>query len=86
MKLGERIKANYHWVIATVSVLAMMICGGVGNSLNAITLIPFAETLGVSRGAAVAAMGAIVLYSAIYVMAGKERKRFESEMTKNACQ
>lgn len=50
MKLGERIKANYHWVIAAVSVLALIICGGVGNSLSSIALIPITETLGVSRG------------------------------------
>lgn len=50
MSLKEKIIANYHWVIAAVSVLALIICGGVGNSLASITLIPITETLGVSRG------------------------------------
>ena len=40
----------------------------------------------VFRGTAVVSVGVIVLYSAIYIMAGKERKLFESQMTKNACQ
>jgi len=45
-----KINANYHWVIAALAVLAMLICGGVGNSINGITLIPITESLGVSRG------------------------------------
>jgi len=48
--MRARIKANYHWVIAALAVLAMLICGGVGNSLNGITLIPITQSLGVSRG------------------------------------
>lgn len=48
--MRARINANYHWVIAALAVLAMLICGGVGNSLNGITLIPITESLGVSRG------------------------------------
>lgn len=48
--MRAKINANYHWVIAALAVLAMLICGGVGNSLNGITLIPITESLGVSRG------------------------------------
>lgn len=50
MKLAEKIKANYHWVIAALTVLAMLVCGGVENSINGITLIPITQSLGISRG------------------------------------
>ncbi len=49
MKLREKINANYHWVIAAVAVFAMLVCGGVANSINGITLIPITQSLGVSR-------------------------------------
>lgn len=48
--MRAKINANYHWVIAALAVLTMLICGGVGNSLSGITLIPITESLGVSRG------------------------------------
>ena len=48
--MRAKINANYHWVIAVVAVFAMLVCGGVGNSLNGITLIPITQSLGVSRG------------------------------------
>ena len=54
--MKARINANYHWIIAALAVLAMLICGGVGNSLNGITLIPITGSLGVSRGEFSAAM------------------------------
>ena len=54
--MRAKINANYHWVIAALAVLTMLICGGVGNSLNGITLIPITESLGVSRGELSAAM------------------------------
>ncbi len=54
--MRSKINANYHWVVAALAVLAMLICGGVGNSINGITLIPITQSLGVSRGEYSAAM------------------------------
>lgn len=48
--MRAKLNAHYHWVIAAMAVLAMLVCGGVGNSLNGITLIPITQSLGVSRG------------------------------------
>lgn len=48
--MKSRIKNNYHWVMATVSILAMLVVGGVGNSFNGVILIPITESLGVTRG------------------------------------
>lgn len=44
------IKNHYHWVIAVIVGLTMIACGGVGNSLAGITLIPITESLHISRG------------------------------------
>jgi len=54
--MGAKIKANYHWIIAAVSILAMIVCGGIGNSLGGIALIPITESLGVTRSAYSTAM------------------------------
>ena len=54
--MRAKLNANYHWVIAVVAVFAMLVCGGVGNSLNGITLIPITDSLGISRGAFSTAM------------------------------
>lgn len=48
--MRAKINARYHWVIAVLAVLLMLVCGGVGNSINGITLIPITQSLGVSRG------------------------------------
>lgn len=44
-------KRYYYWIIAGIAVLVMFVCGGIGNSLNGVVLIPVTESLGVSRGA-----------------------------------
>ncbi len=48
--MRAKIKANYHWLIAAIALVAMFTCGGIGNSLAGITLIPITESLNVSRG------------------------------------
>lgn len=48
--MREKIKANYHWVIAAVSLLTLTIVGGIGNALYGIILIPITESFGISRG------------------------------------
>lgn len=50
MKLKERLRANYYWVIAGVTVLAMIACGGIGSGLTGVVLIPVTEDLGLTRG------------------------------------
>lgn len=49
--MGAKLRAQYHWVIAAVSIFAMLMIGGVSNSLGGVTLIPITQSLGVSRGA-----------------------------------
>ena len=36
MKLNERLKANYYWVIGAVTVLALVVCGGIGSALSGV--------------------------------------------------
>lgn len=48
--MQAKIKANYHWLIAAIALIAMFTCGGIGNSLAGITLIPITDSLNVSRG------------------------------------
>lgn len=36
MKLTERLKANYYWVIAAVTVVALVVCGGIGSALSGV--------------------------------------------------
>lgn len=50
MKLKERLKASYYWVIAAVTVLAMIACGGIGSGLTGVVLVPVTEDLGLTRG------------------------------------
>lgn len=44
------IKKHYHWVIAAIVLIQLMICGGLGNNLSLFT-IPVSESFGVSRSA-----------------------------------
>lgn len=46
----QRIKRNYHWVIAVLAFIEMIVFGGLLNSAG-VYIIPIAETLGVTRGA-----------------------------------
>ena len=48
--MKEKIKRNYHWVIAAIAVLEMFIFGGVLNNLSGLYLLPVTETLQISRG------------------------------------
>ena len=48
--MREKIKANYYWVIAAVSLLTLTIVGGIGNGLFGIVLIPITESFEISRG------------------------------------
>lgn len=48
--MKEKIRANYHWVIALVALLEMTVYGGVCNNLNSVFVIPVTESLGISRG------------------------------------
>lgn len=48
--MRAKIKANYHWLIAAIALLVMFVCGGIGNSLNGVILIPVTESLEITRG------------------------------------
>ena len=48
--MNAKIKNRYHWVIAAVAVIEMLVCGGIINSLSGLFLIPVTEELGISRG------------------------------------
>ena len=50
MKLKERLIANYYWIIAGVTIIAMIACGGIGSGLTGVVLIPVTEDLGLTRG------------------------------------
>ena len=45
----KRIRQNYHWVVAFLVFLQMIVFGGLLNSAS-VYIIPISETLGVSRG------------------------------------
>lgn len=47
--MKAKIRANYHWVIALMVLLEMLIYGGIVNNLNGMFLIPVSEDLEVSR-------------------------------------
>jgi len=48
--MGERIKKQYHWVIAVVAFLQLFLLGGLNNNLSSIFVIPVTEALEISRG------------------------------------
>ena len=45
----KRIRQNYHWVVAFLVFLQMIVFGGLLNSAS-VYIIPISETLGVTRG------------------------------------
>ena len=45
MKLKESLKANYYWVIAAVTVMALLVCGGVGSALSGVVRSSLSEEL-----------------------------------------
>lgn len=47
--MTQKIKSNYHWLIAVLVFIEMIIFGGIINSFSVYT-IPISESLGVSRG------------------------------------
>lgn len=48
--MKEKLRANYHWLIALLVLLEMMVYGGVCNNVDSLFVIPVTETLGISRG------------------------------------
>lgn len=48
--MKDRIRSNYHWVIAAVVLIEMLVWGGIGNNINGLFVIPVTEGLGISRG------------------------------------
>ena len=48
--MKKKIILNYHWIIAAVTFIMMIVGGGVANNRTSIFLIPVTETLGISRG------------------------------------
>lgn len=48
--MKDKIRSNYHWVIAVVVLIEMLVWGGIGNNINGLFVIPVTESLGVSRG------------------------------------
>jgi len=47
----QKFKRHYHWVIAAVALLQMMIFGGAVNNFSSYHMIPVTEALGISRTA-----------------------------------
>lgn len=45
MKLTETIKKNYYWVIAFVTVVALVVCGGIGSALSGVVRSSLTEEL-----------------------------------------
>lgn len=52
----QQIKKHYHWVIAAVVLVQLIVCGGINNNLSIFT-IPVTEGLGISRSAYSIAFG-----------------------------
>ena len=48
--MKDKIRSNYHWVIAAVVLIEMLVWGGIGNNINGLFVIPVTESLGISRG------------------------------------
>lgn len=44
------LKQHYHWIIAGIVLIQLMMCGGINNNLSLFT-IPVSESFGISRGA-----------------------------------
>lgn len=49
--MRNRLKENYHWVIAAVALLQMLIYGGAVNNFSGYHMIPVTEALSISRTA-----------------------------------
>ena len=49
--MRKLLKENYHWVIAAVALLQMLIYGGAVNNFSGYHMIPVTEALGISRTA-----------------------------------
>lgn len=47
--MSKMLKKNYHWIIAAVGLIQILIYGGVLNNFSAYHMIPVSETLGCSR-------------------------------------
>lgn len=49
MKLRETIKKNYYWVIAVVTVVALVVCGGIGSALSGVVRSSITEELNIGE-------------------------------------
>ena len=49
--MRKLLKENYHWVIAAVALLQMLIYGGAVNNFSGYHMIPVTQALGISRTA-----------------------------------
>ena len=45
MRLKNTIKNNYYWIIAFVTVVALVVCGGIGSALSGVVRKPLTEEL-----------------------------------------
>ena len=64
----KRIKTHYHWIVAAVALLQMLIYGGVINNLTSYHIIPVSEGLSISRTAfslAVSVKSGVAVFSII---------------------
>ena len=49
--MWSKIKKHYHWIIAAVAIVQMLIYGGVVNNLSNYHMIPICQTMDISRTA-----------------------------------
>lgn len=49
MRLKKAITNNYYWIIAIVTVLALVVCGGIGSALSGVVRKPLTEELGIGE-------------------------------------
>lgn len=50
VNMKQKIMKHYHWIIAAVTFLLMIVGGGVANNRAALFQVPVTEALGISRG------------------------------------
>lgn len=67
--MWSKIKKHYHWIIAAVAIVQMLIYGGVVNNLSNYHMIPICQTMDISRTAfslACSIRSVVCMLSALY--------------------
>ena len=85
------IKKNYHWIIAAMALLQLLIYGGAVNNFTGYHMVPVSEALDISRTAfslanslratmgVVSSLVLIPVYCLLFFMAGRDRKKLEQK-------